>query len=379
MKKLNILHIVNVRFFNATAWYAMQVSKKLCELGHNSTVLTLEGEEADIKAIEMNIPRIALPFDQKKVKNLPKIMQFLKKVIEKQKPDIVNCHRGELFPLFIYLKKKYGFKLVRTRGDQRFAKNTFLNRYFYSTVSDAVVATNSRIKNNLNEKLNVPQAKLSMIIGGVDTRNFYPNITNREETRASFGYTSQDKVIGLLGRLDPIKGQIETIIALAKALYKNEKAKNLKLCIIGFDEVSTSKELYDLAEKHNIKDKVLITGKVANVNDVLNMCDAAILSSIGSEAIARAALEFIACEIPLISSNIGVMPDLLEANARFNTGDTDDMAEFLIRLSLALDDTSSKEYIWLEELKRSQKDKLADVTLDKFAEKTLKVYTNIYK
>ncbi len=378
MKKLTILHIANVRFFNATAWYAMQLSKKLCEIGHNSIVMTLEGTKADKAALEMDIPRIALPFDQKKISNFPAIFSFLKKTIEETKPDIVNCHRGELFPLFIYFKKKYGFKLVRTRGDQRLAKNTFLNRYFYAKISDAVIATNSRISKHLHEELQVPKEKLFTILGGVDIRKFYPNPAKKNETKKQYGYSKNDCVIGLLGRLDPIKGQKESIIALAKA---SERMDNLKLCIIGFDEIHTSEELYALASEYGVRDKVQITGKVKEINDVLNMCDIALLSSVGSEAIARAAVEFIACNIPLISSNIGVMPDLVSQKGRFETGNIEDMAQMLIRASKAhtyTQDANHKNYAiyyaWLQDILSEQKNLLPSLTLDNFTALTLEVY-----
>ncbi len=387
MKKMNVLHIANVRFFNATAWYAMNVSKKLCELGHNSLVLCLEGTIADKKAKEMNIPHISMPYNQKKISQLPKIFAFIKKTIEETKPDIVNCHRGELFPLFIYFKKKYGFKLVRTRGDQRLAKNTFFNRYFYSSVSDAVIATNSKITKHLHEELHVPKCKLNTILGGVDTNKFFPDKSKYQETRENFGYRNSDCVIGLLGRLDPIKGQTESIQALAlafeKAKERNLDISNLKLCIIGFDEIITADELYALAAKLEIRDKISVTGKVKDVNNTLNMCDFALISSLGSEAIARAALEFMACKIPLISSDIGVMPDLISPSALFSHTKEriiEEMAEFFIKIFHAhkaqkLDDFNAKEYIFIEEILEAQNNILPHLSLDAFAEKTLTTYT----
>lgn len=343
-------------------------------MGHKSAVLVLEGTVAHKEAIKMDIPLIVMPYDQKKTSQLPNIYRFIKNTFESLKPDIVNCHRGELFPLFVFLKKKYAYKLVRTRGDQRPARNSFLNRLFYNTFSDAVISTNSVTTKHLQEKLKVPEYKLYTILGGVDTKKFFPQPEVYSETRLSFGYTQSDFVVGLLGRLDTVKGQKESIIALAKALPYAEK---LKLCLIGFNSVLTEEELYALAQEYCVRDKVQITGKVKEINKALNMCDIIILPSIASETIARAALEAIACNIPLLSSNVGVMPDLVEKNARFKTADIEDMSRILIQAHQAFDNKKSKEYSWLREVKKTQKLTLPELSLEAFGEKTLNIYNNI--
>ncbi len=371
MKKYNILHIVNIRFFNATAWYAMNLCRILNKMGHCSTCLVLEGTEAHKKAIEMDIPYIAMPYNQKSPYSLPKIYAFLKKILNEQKPDIVNCHRGELYPLFVRFKKKFNYKLVRTRGDQRPAKNNIINRFLYSDYTDSIISTNSVTARQLINDLNVPAHKVHIILGGVDTENFYPNPQVYLQTREKFGYSKQDCVVGLLGRLDPVKGVKESIEALARIA---SKAPFLKLCVIGFDELLTSEEVMQIALENNVADSVKITGKVSEVNHVLNMCDVAILSSIGSETIARAALEFIACDIPLISSKVGVMPDLVDKEALFETADVESMAETLYKAYLAFENSSSEEGMWLQKIKNFQQTQLKNLSLEAFADQSLNVY-----
>ncbi len=379
MKKLKILHIANVRFYNATMWYAFFLSKKLEELGHESKVLTLEGTLSDKKAKEFGISQISMPFNQKKLAQLPKIYKFIEEEIKNMRPDIVNCHRGELFPLFVYLKKKYGYKLVRTRGDQRPVKNNIFNNYFYTKASDAVIGTNSTIEKNFLENLKIEKSKVFSIVGGVDTDTFYEDKEKRIIARQEYNYSDTDCVLGLLGRLDPVKGHKEAIYALARAVEHG--ADNLKLCIIGFDEITKAKDFYALANELGVESRVHITGKVEDVNKVLNMCDIGFLPSIGSEAIARAALEFIACNVPLISSNVGVMPDLVLEEGRFKTAHIESMAQSLFTVSRALDAIRHKEYTeersLLERVQSYQQELLKELSLEKFAQKSLEVYNSL--
>ncbi len=65
---------------------------------------------------------------------------------------------------------------------------------------------------------------------------------------------------------------------------------------------------------------------------VINALDFGILASLGSEAIARAALEIMASGVPLISSTTGVMPDLIPGAYSFQPGDTMAMAQRIITM-----------------------------------------------
>ena len=50
-----ILQVVNVRWFNATAWYGLYLSRLLAESGHQVVVLTLAGTENHKKALEWGL------------------------------------------------------------------------------------------------------------------------------------------------------------------------------------------------------------------------------------------------------------------------------------------------------------------------------------
>ena len=79
-----------------------------------------------------------------------------------------------------------------------------------------------------------------------------------------------------------------------------------------------------------------ITGKVPDVTACLSALDVGVVASLWSETIARAALEIMACGRPLVSTSVGVMPDLLPASALVAPGDVDALAGVLRRAALSL-------------------------------------------
>jgi len=74
-------------------------------------------------------------------------------------------------------------------------------------------------------------------------------------------------------------------------------------------------------KEHGIESITAITGKRPDIPACLNALDLGVVASLWSETIARAALEIMATGVPLISTGVGVMPDLLEPEALFGPGE----------------------------------------------------------
>ena len=370
---MRTIQVVNVRWYNATAWYGVTLAKCLQDAGHESIVAGLEGTPPLEKAKEMGLRTIALPFNTASPAKLVTLWHGMDKLVREFQPDVVNCHRGEAFILWALMQKKYGFGLVRTRGDRRLPKNGLVNRWLHCKAADAVIATNGLMTRHFADVLHVPAPRLHTILGGVDTVRFHEDKVAREEMRRHYGYSENDIVMGLLGRMDEVKGIKETIEALGKARRMNEEARHIRFLVIGFDSEFKTDDVVRWTRENGLGELgevVTVTGKVARPEAVLNALDLGMLASLGSEAIARAALELMATGIPLISSTTGVMPDLIPAKYSFEPGDTQAMAERMIE---ALDAD------WRTELARYCHTRVLEggLRLEDFLTKTLDVYKPI--
>ena len=370
---MRTIQVVNVRWYNATAWYGVTLAKCLQNAGHESIVAGLKGTPPLEKAEEMGLRTIALPFNSASPAKLVTLWSGMDELVRDFRPDVVNCHRGEAFILWALLQKKYGFGLVRTRGDRRLPKNGFINRWLHCRAADAVIATNELMTRHFADVLCVPAERLHTILGGVDTARFHCDRSAREEMRRVYGYSDNDVVMGLLGRMDEVKGIRETIEALAIARRMNEEARHIRFLVIGFDSQFKTEDVARWSRENGLGELgevVTVTGKVARPEAVLNALDFGMLASLGSEAIARAALEIMATGVPLISSTTGVMPDLIPAEYCFEPGDTKAMAERMIQ---ALDSR------WREKLAVYCRSRVLDggLRLEDFLSRTIDVYTPI--
>lgn len=323
---MRCIQVVNVRWFNATAWYGMYLSRLLQEAGHEVLVLGLPDSLSARKGAEWGLPMELLDLNAATPWGIAALYGKLKRLVRTFRPDVVNCHRGENFALWGLLKKELGtFRLVRTRGDQRLPKANLVNRWLHNIVSDAVITTNAPMTRHFRESFRIPAAKLHQIIGGVDTGIFCPDPSARIRIRADLGYNGDDFVIGLLGRFDTVKGQRELIQSVGT--LRREGLTHLRLLLLGFESPTPESVVRGWIAEHGIDSITTITGRRPDIAACLNALDLGVVASLWSETIARAALEIMATGVPLISTDVGVMPDLLDREALFPKGDVTVMTD----------------------------------------------------
>lgn len=326
-----VIQVVNVRWFNATAWYGLYLARLMQDAGHTVVVLTQGGTQSHKQALAWGLD--ARPADLNTANPLRLAVALFKIIalLRQLKPQIVNCHRGEGFFLWGVLKALgFGFRLVRTRGDQRLPRADALNRFLHARVADAVVVTNSRMARHFLSAMRTPEAKVWLIHGGVDRERFRFDAQGRERVRAEFGYGPRETVIALVGRFDKVKGQRETLEAVSRLVHK-QGMRRVRLMLLGFGSATGEDEVRGWIKQYKLQRFVAITGKRDDVAACLSAADIGLVSSLWSETIARAALEIMAAGRPLISSDVGVMPDLLPPEALFPAGDVDAMTRLLTR------------------------------------------------
>lgn len=369
---MKLVHVVNVRWFNATAWYGLYLARLQMEAGHDVRVIVLLDTDTHRKAEEWGLPVDLELSSLISSANPLRHIQLFKKTAEfvlKFRPDIVTCHRGEAFLLWGLVRNWFPtFKLIRTRGDQRPPKNNLPNRWLHKSAADAVIATCSSIAQGLSNRLGLPMDSIHIIRGGVDKDKFQFDWQGRERIREEYGFTEHQVVIGLLGRLDPVKGHRTLIQALAK--LRADGHDSIRLMFIGNQSRITAEELSGWARLDGVDDLTVHTGFHPDVRACISALDLGVVASNGSETIARAALEIMACGRPLIGSDVGVMPDILDRETLFPS----DSSQRLADLIASLLPTEKRS-----ELALKQKERLKEFAPSEFLARTENVYRSLLK
>ncbi len=365
---MKIFQVINVRWFNATAWYAITISRLLADAGHEVTVLTQADTQSEKAAKELGLNTVAVDLNTTNPVRFAAAAKHITQLLRTHRPDIVNCHRGEGFFLWGLLKFfGFGYRLVRTRGDQRPPRSDAVNRWLHAGVADAVVVTNRRMADYFLHKMRTPGHGLWLIHGGVDTDRFRFDREGRDRVRAEFGFGPDDIVIGLLGRFDRVKGHKELIEAVA--MLREHGLDRMKLFLIGFDTAMTASEIEAHIRDNNMEDATRISGRREDVGACISALDVGVVASLWSEAIARSALEIMAAERPLVSTDVGVMPDLVAPPVLVKPEDPTALAEAVEKI--ATDPTMR------DEVMAAQKRTMSQLTLEEFLKRTLNLYQSL--
>jgi N-acetyl-alpha-D-glucosaminyl L-malate synthase BshA len=105
-----------------------------------------------------------------------------------------------------------------------------------------------------------------------------------------------------------------------------------KLLLIG--DGPERRNMESLARKLNLYDEIRFLGKQDAIEELLSLADLFLMPS-ASESFGLAALEAMACEVPVISTNVGGLPEVNihgETGYLADLGDVDSMAKYAIEI-----------------------------------------------
>lgn len=180
--------------------------------------------------------------------------------------------------------------------------------------ADAVISVNEVLKELLVSNGADP-SRIHVIYNGIDRSVFLPQ--DRDNCRSGLGLGVETPVILFAGNLKPVKG----VDLLLEAFSRIEK-RGLQLHILGDGPLRSSLE--KRASSLGISGKVFFHGSVAHreMSRWYSASDILCLPSL-NEGTPNVILEALACGIPVVASDTGGIPEVVnqDAGILFRTGD----------------------------------------------------------
>jgi len=304
---------------------------------------------------------------------------LLKEVLKK--PDIICVHSDEnffltfqvlLYKLILSPKSKFIFHTwqnILFSGETYPQANKVLHliddliERFVLRFSDACVARNMEGLGIIKKKRF--RGKLTYIPWGTDTGNFY----RRDVGNVRLRYGLKAFVIGYIGRLVEEKGLLDLIGAV-----KNVK-DDYTLLIIG--DGPLKQDIITTAEEHGIADRLRLLDGVPfeEVPVMINCMDTFVLPSRTAmkwkEQFGRVLVEAMACEVAVIGSDSGAIPDVIgNAGLIFREGYTEDLTQKITKL---MSDDALRRKLGQAGRQRV----LEHFTWQRFAEKTYNLFKGL--
>ncbi|NGP75239.1 N-acetyl-alpha-D-glucosaminyl L-malate synthase BshA [Balneolaceae bacterium YR4-1] len=181
--------------------------------------------------------------------------------------------------------------------------------------SDGVTAVSEYLKEETYKRFDI-QKDIEVIPNFIDLDRFKKS--NKSHFKKAI-CPNGEKIVVHVSNFREVK-RVPEVISVFDQILKNDIKAKLLLVGDGPDRQRAERRCREL----NMCDEVRFLGKQENVEEILSIADLFLIPS-GSETFGLAALEAMSCSVPVISSNIGGLP---EVNIHGETGylcDLDDI------------------------------------------------------
>jgi len=171
----------------------------------------------------------------------------------------------------------------------------------------------------------------------------------RRKVRAELQAAEHHKVLVMIGQITPWKRQHDAIRAAAKLM---EERDDIKLWIVGEAKFREENERYkeqlmNLAQQLHIAEHVVFTGFREDIMDICCAADMLLLCS-ENEPFGRVVIEAMSQGMPVIATDGGGVPEIIEHGVSgflYRTGDVDDLLRYV---RILLDNVSLSRSIGMQ-------------------------------
>jgi glycosyltransferase involved in cell wall biosynthesis len=243
-------------------------------------------------------------------------------VISRCNPDIVHAHMGGItFAIpWCKLHKKPLVLTVHTRPDRAFSsRNQKQIRSFLKSGRFTIVAVSKENYEMVKKYYGIADDRIRFVNNGIDVERFY------RKDHEGFAYVN-------VARQDENKNQA-AIIRCFKKIHDIEP--NSKLYLIG--DGPCHDDLIHLAKELGIDDAIEIPGLCSTPEDYYAISDVYVQSS-HREAMPLSVLEALAAGLPIVSTDVGGLKDVVKGNGKLvQDGDEDALHQAMLNM-MELDD-----------------------------------------
>ncbi len=330
MKKTKIIHIITRLDKGGSAETTLQTVSLLdhkkyelflirgLSLESNMSNMERESVERDLSLAEAkSIKVITLPSLVRRLSFKNDLLAFISiyRLIKRIKPHIVHTHTskaGLLGRLAAFLARVP--VIIHTPHGHVFHSyyGSFMTRIFViaeralSHMTDKIAALTDRERDEHLEQGVASIEKYTIIHSGVMLQQIMNMNIDIETGKKEFGIPQNSNVIGVVGRLVPIKGH-KYLVSAAKRIIK--EFDNTVFVFVGDGYLET--RLEKQAEALGVRKNIIFAGWRKDVIEVLDLFDILVLPSL-NEGMGKVLIEGMALGKPIVASRVGGIIDLVK-------------------------------------------------------------------
>ncbi|OHB46694.1 MAG: hypothetical protein A2106_03265 [Planctomycetes bacterium GWF2_40_8] len=331
-KKFNILYLHNESIMGGAEISLLNLVKRLNkELFIPHFACSKEGPFTD-ELRKIKIPPDFVQFPSIRWPNPVQICNTIRKlldIIKKKQINLIHSNqpRSNLF----------GAIAAKIRNvpiiwhERCLERGRFDSDNIFSFLPDRIICNSSAVRNRFTKGAKT-DAKIRTIINGVDLREFNLEL-NGSTIRKEFNIDEDEPIIGTIGRIDPEKGY-ECFLESARIVLHD--FGNVRFLVVGgaFNNPSLEESLYEMSVEKGIDKNTIFTGFRRDIPQLLASMDVVVLPS-EIDACSRVLFESMAMRKPLVATNAGGTPEIVQdgiTGLLVKPGDSSEMAKCIKKL-----------------------------------------------
>jgi glycosyltransferase involved in cell wall biosynthesis len=174
-----------------------------------------------------------------------------------------------------------------------------------AALTTRIVTVSEEIKKDIVRYRIAGPDKITVIPLGFQLEPFLDSHTRRGQFRRELQLSSEHKLVGIVGRLFPIKNHSLFLISAAQVVAKKS---NVRFVIVGDGVLRTT--LQQQAHDLGIADYVIFTGWRRDLPRIYADLNTLVISS-NNEGTPVSAIEAMAAGCPIVATRVGGLPDLI--------------------------------------------------------------------
>lgn len=267
--------------------------------------------------------------------------------VKAQQVDVLHAHQyTPFFQSLIGRLSRWQTPIVFTEHgrhfpDSRSAKRVAVNRLLMRR-RDRVIGVGASVRRTLIANEGISADRVEVIYNGVELGPFEAvrdDSVLRREVRNELGLADDERVILQVARLNPLKDHLTAISTIRKLRDYGVKAR---LVLAGEGEERAKIEA--AIRETELQGHVTLLGARRDIPRLLSAADAFLLSSL-SEGIPLTLIEAMAAGVPIVSTDVGGIPEVIDHGATGLLAPARDDGRLAKHLQRALTDLALRQSI----------------------------------
>lgn len=179
---------------------------------------------------------------------------------------------------------------------------------------DALLVMSHALRRNVLETHPLRERYVKVVHLGLDFERFNPEKVDPKRQRAVWGADEETLVVGLVGRIDPAKGQASFIKAAAGLMKRQREGEKFRFVIVGEETLGAAsthlEELKKMVAQFHLEDHVVFAGYQENIPEAMSAFDIFVMPS-RQETFGLVAIEAMAMECPIVISSCGSVDEII--------------------------------------------------------------------